>query len=126
MIDVNIDDYAVMDFLDGLEDLSKNLPLEEIGRLLVESVRENFNQEGRPSWEPRMEPTGGWPLLRKTGDLYNSITFQISGDDVTVDHGTAYGDYLDQGTSRMVARPFLVIQDEDADRIEQIFAQHFS
>ncbi len=102
-------------------------PLEQIGELLVGSVLANFDSEGRPdAWEPRVDPEGTWPILNKTGALKGSISASYGDMEVTVDHGTDYGDYLDQGTSRMTARPFLLIQDEDQEAINEIIAQWLS
>lgn len=123
MIDIDISDYTAI--LDSIHDQGQELPMDAIGQLLVESVHQNFDQEGRPTaWEPRQDDNP-WPILRKTGDLYHSIHYSIVGDTVYVDEGVGYGTYHDQGTSRLPARPFLLVQDEDEQAIMDIIAQSF-
>jgi phage gpG-like protein len=124
MLNIHVIDTA-SEALQDLLEKSENLPMSEIAELLLESVRENFAQEGRPSpWAARVEPTGSWPLLNKSGSLLGGIESNVTGDQVEITHDTAYGDYLDQGTSRMVARPFMLVQDEDIDAIEEILFDH--
>lgn len=124
MIDLNISDYTAI--LQDIRDEGQALPMDEIGNLLVESVHENFNAEGRPdSWEPRRDDNP-WPILRRTGALYNSISYSVFGDTVTVDENVGYGTFHDQGTSRLPARPFLLIQPEDEQAIMDLIARSFT
>lgn len=128
MIDLNIDAHDAQELIDDLiakgEDLGPALV--DIGELLVDSVHDNFQAGGRPDpWAERVEPTGDWPLLMKTGNLYNSIHADIGEDTVQVTSDVEYADFLDQGTSKMVARPFFLVAEEDVDKIENILIQHF-
>ena len=116
----------------------QSLPLAKIAEIMVDGVMRNFQEEGREyvkegmvtggPWEPRKEPTGDWPLLNKTGDLMNSIWTQEyqSGSDAVVymDAGETYGNYLNQGTTKMVARPFLVLSEEEWTEIENVIDEH--
>lgn len=43
-----------------------------------------------------------------TGNLRNSITHQVDTDIVYIGTNVEYGKYVELGTSRMTARPFLV------------------
>lgn len=127
MININIDDFEVQELFHHLEYQAEHLDdaMNEIGQLMVDSVRANFEAGGRPeAWEPRLVDVP-WPILRKTGNLYNSIHYSVYGDNVDIDDDTEYGRYHDQGTSRLPARPFLLIQDEDEQRIMDLIAQHF-
>lgn len=126
MLHIDVIDQATPAVMQKAFRNASSLPMDEIGRYLVDSVRQNFELEGRPvPWAPRKEPTGSWPLLDKTGRLKLSIDYMVlSGTEVRVDHNTDYGDYLDEGTSRMVARPFLMLQDEDLPEIENMMLQH--
>jgi phage gpG-like protein len=116
--------------MEELIEAGENLPVDEIAQLLIDSVHENFLQEGRPGpWAPRVESPydDGHPILRDTGDLYNSIqAMEVSQEEIIIDSDLDYAGYNDQGTSRAPARPFLVIQDSDADEIEDLLAQHFN
>jgi phage gpG-like protein len=126
MISINVQDHVSA----SLQNMAHNLhtlPMAEIARIMVASVHQNFLDEGRPtSWEPRAEPTGSWPILRKSRDLYNSIEAFISGNDITVDHNTSYGDFHETGTWKMPARPFLIIVDEDIAEIDRVIEEHMS
>ena len=127
MIHVDIDTNSVLNGIDSIMDDGRNLPLSEIAELLLASVQRNFDEEGRPDrWEPRVEPTGSWPLLNKTGNLISSLGTDINGDTVSVTNSAPYAGYLNEGTGKMVERPFMMIQEEDMDAIEELLARHFS
>lgn len=104
---------------DQLETTADQLPMDEIARILVASVHENFAQEGRPPWVPRQD-NNPWPILHKTGALEDNIFAQIMGDEVRVEAGEPYGKWHDEGTARLPARPFLEAQDEDVDEIVRL------
>ena len=86
-------------------------------RLLGEAVAEGgtaaitaeFAQEADPAgnpWARRKPPTGSWPILRKTGRMYGSVTARPlpSAAEFTVD---TPAEFHQGGTRRMVARPLL-------------------
>jgi len=124
MIEFEINDSQVFQMLSGLFEHAEHLPMHDIADILVASVHENFEQQGRPEpWEPRLDDNP-WPILHHTGALESSIHALVTGDSVEVTHDTDYGDYLNEGTSRMPAREFLLIQDEDIDAIEDLILNH--
>lgn len=129
MINIEINDHAVLEFFHELSEKSEDLPLDEIGRVLVDSIHENFRMGGRPDvWEPRKKDYD-WPLLMKSRDLYNSINYDVNqgGDnsEVNVSYGEEYGKFHDEGTVNLPERQFMCIQPEDVDKINDILAQHF-
>jgi len=127
MINTSIDVVDVLNGIDRIADDGRNLPMDEIAELLLASVQRNFDEEGRPDrWDPRVEPTGSWPLLNKTGNLIASLGTDINGDIVSVTNSASYAGYLNEGTEKMVARPFMMIQESDMDAIEELLARHFS
>lgn len=94
--------------------------LELLGPKLVSLVRERIERtKTEPSgrkWAPwasstararRREGTAGSGLLFRTGQLSASIHYIISGPKVAVRTNLPYAKYLQNGTSRMPARPFL-------------------
>ena len=106
------------------------LPTGAIAKLILQSIEQNFDEEGRPTpWAPRVDPGDGHPLLKDTGALFHSLFYNIDrgSDDIVIDFesGMPYAGYLDQGTEKMVARPFFLVQDEDINEIEEILAKHF-
>lgn len=100
-----IDSKEVNILFNNLIDRSEDIPLDDIGRMMVSSVKANFRADGRPdkwpdrsdstrSWNTRLSPQyaafgairdqqgkfkrnlkGDWPLLRKTGRMYASIDY---------------------------------------------------
>jgi len=56
-------------------------------------------------------------LLFRTGFLYQSIQASVQGTQVTVFSDAPYAKHLQQGTTRMPARPFLGISQGDQDAI---------
>ena len=106
------------------EDLSPVLG--QIGELMVDSVHENFDWQGRPElWEPRQDDNY-WPILMHTGNLLHSIHYEVEGGfSVSVGSDVPYAGFHQQGTSKMPARPFLLIQDQDTNEIENLLVQHF-
>ncbi len=51
--------------------------------------------------------TAGRGLLYKTGTLFNSITYKITQATLTIISTAPYAKYLQLGTTRMPARPFM-------------------
>jgi phage gpG-like protein len=129
MINLSVDASDAQALIDDLINKGEDLgpALVDIGELLVDSVHDNFHAQGRPEpWAERVNPEGDWPILMRTGNLYNSIHADIGDDTVTVGSDVDYADFLNEGTSKMVSRPFFLIQEpEDLDKIENILIQHF-
>lgn len=62
----------------------------------------------RARWAPRKAPTGGWPLLEKTGSMRRTRRLEIGVSRVIMSYrGPA--DYHQRGTPRMVARRLLPV-----------------
>jgi phage gpG-like protein len=125
MIQFDVNDTALQEWFHDYGERDIGPALEEIGAMLVDSVKETIDSEGHGDWEPAAYDYGH-PLLKDTNSLYNSIRYQISGDEITVSHGVDYGDYQNEGTSRIPARPFLVMQQQDLAMAEEIIANLFS
>lgn len=104
--------------------------LHVIGRDEVQATRERIitsktapdGQRWRP-WSQatlrarQADGTAGRGLLYRTGQLANSIQYRVSPKTVTVYSNLPYAQYLQQGTMRMPARPFI---GWSIDRIRQI------
>lgn len=117
-----------------------------IKTVLIPSIRENFTTGGRPDqWEPLAESTvekrqrtgTGTTTLIETGRLMEGAT-QFSrwdvgtseahisnwNQDIALKAAVHQGGAVATGRTRSAdipARPFLLIQTEDADKIEEIF-----
>ncbi len=71
-----------------------------------------FNQQRDPygkAWKSRQEPTGGWPILDKTGAGVESITSRPTATGIKIRVGKDYMGFHLTGTSRMVSRKFLPV-----------------
>lgn len=109
-------------------------PLEKSVRtVIIPSIRNNFAAEGRPGWAPLAPATvlsrgASGPILNRTGRLLKVATqlniWTYTRDSATItgiDSRVKYGKYHQAGTAKMPSRPFILLQDEDEEAIEQIF-----
>lgn len=106
--------------------------LEEVGQMLLESTRERIitsktDPEGR-AWKPWARSTAlarskdgsaARGLLYKSGNLLDSLEVRIVGDmKVSVATQVPYAQFLQNGTNRMPARPFLGASKQDEQNIK--------
>lgn len=107
-----------------------------VREVVIPSIRNNFAAEGRPGWAPLAPSTvlsrqgASGPILNRTGRLlkvatqFNIWTYTKDSAQITgIDSRVKYGKYHQGGTRKMPARPFIVLQDEDEEQIERIFAE---
>jgi phage virion morphogenesis protein len=124
-------------------------PLEAIGVYMLGSVEKNFQQQGRPDrWSPLNPRTiagrrkgkgkGGPKILIDRARLKNSMNHKVHigspSSNVEVGTNVIYGPRhhfgyegagkKGRGQSNTPARPFLLIQEEDSQKIEDIFKRH--
>lgn len=120
-------------------------PLEmSVRQVVIPSIRKNFAAEGRPAWRPlalatvvdraklqslgKIKTGASGPILDRTGKLKKVATqlniWSYTRESATItgiDSRVKYATYHQTGTRKMPARPFILLQDEDEERIEQIF-----
>lgn len=103
--------------------------LERVAQLLARQEEEVFSTSGAAigtSWAPAVDP-GGDRLLVLTGALMSSVTSpsaaEIDGDRLAFGTDVPYGQYLQAGTSKMVARPFLGVTPQTAQLVDELLAQ---
>jgi phage virion morphogenesis protein len=123
-------------------------PLEAIGVYMLGSVEKNFQQQGRPErWSPLSPRTlagrrkgrgkGGPKILIDMARLKNSMNHKVRIGEpssyVEVGTNVIYGprhhfgykgEKKGRGQAKTPARPFLLIQEEDNQKIEEIFNRH--
>lgn len=137
----------------GLDIRSFRDPLSRsVKRVLIPSIRKNFEAQGRPAWEPLSEVTvklrgASGPILNRSGRLKRKATqFNIwtitreaaSLQSLPADvwygavhqagHGGftgSLGSVVGSGAARVriPARPFVMFQNEDGNAVREVFAQ---
>ena len=75
---------------------------------VVRKVKESLSQAGPTRTSPQTPASKpGQPPHRRTGTLARSITHEVSKDSARVGTNLKYGKFLETGTSKMAARPYL-------------------
>lgn len=128
----------------GLDIRSFREPLKRsIQQVLAPSFRKNFDVGGRPRWQPLSSETieirqrlnkRGKGILIRTGTL-RRVASQLNIWTITTTsavikdlpsriwYGTLQQAGTRSGTANIPARPFIVLQPEDYDGIEKVFAK---
>lgn len=77
-------------------------------------------------WAPRVQPTGSWPLLKKTGKMFGSTKFKagMRTFDFSARIGVKYGGFHQRGTSKMVQRRWLGLGSDFDDKAMPIVKKH--
>ena len=57
------------------------------------------------------------PTLYRTGQLYRSIEVNVENGKIVITVGSQIGEYLQYGTKRMPARPFITLTPQDVKEI---------
>jgi phage gpG-like protein len=95
--------------------------MDKVSTMMLDSVRLNFVQGGRPqTWLP-LKKTGEASYLFQSGALLQSIQRSFASNFAEVGTDVFYGKFLQFGTRKMVARPFMLFQDEDVSSITALF-----
>jgi phage gpG-like protein len=94
--------------------------LEEVGAtfagIAIDRIENKKADADGKKWAPwakstrkarQKEGSAGSGLLLRTGALRDSIRYEVQGQKVSVKTDLSYAQYLQNGTSRMPARPFL-------------------
>jgi phage virion morphogenesis protein len=149
MIDISaeLEDRELINALSRLRRKISNMrpAMAEIAETLRSSVEENFARESsRGPLVASKAKAGAWAALapstlksraRKgktgkklqvTGQLLASIQTKSSDVEALVGTNKKYARFLNDGTKKMPARPFMVIQQADLREIEQTINEYFS
>jgi len=108
---------------------AKEQALNMAGASLLADVQQSFVQSGFGEWaERKTQMRRGvridtWKLLWKTGTLFRSMTMNADVNDSSIEVGTnvAYAVFLNDGTRKMVARPFLFVDDNRIEHATSAF-----
>lgn len=143
MISIKIDSAAVERQLAELARRGRDLNpvMRKIAGSMLDSVEENFEQQGRPKWKKlapqtieRRRKKGHWPgkILQATGQLAASVNARSTANSAIVGTNKEYaalhqfgGRTTIGGRSIFVpARPFLTIPDTDIEDISKMIADY--
>jgi phage virion morphogenesis protein len=116
----------VIGVLDSLENAQWDALLRIIGATVEEQTINHFQQQYGPDgpWAPRKDKSP-WPILIQTGRLRSSIFNTITGaTQVSVGTNVFYGRFHQEGTARMVARPFLGLTDADRQELIDVITNY--
>ena len=115
-VDIDVDDAKVRERLRMMEVRSKNfVPVFERAKTELErSNRENFLSNGLPvgGWRPR-KAVYGWPIMRRTGRLFNSLANMAGPENVVTPMSAQFGTNVEYakfhqyGTEKMAKRQIL-------------------
>jgi phage gpG-like protein len=117
--------------LNRLASLNMSPWMAKVGQQAQQSVQHRIQQSKQDpdnaAWSPWMPRTEKYRtkkgnaaqgLLWDDGTLLNSIKFHSAPDGVSVSSEVPYAGYLQDGTERMAARPFMGWSDEDIAGVE--------
>jgi phage virion morphogenesis protein len=144
-IEIKVDDKKIQQVLKNLISKTESLrPLmKNIAGIMMDSVEENFEKEGRPDkWEKLSLVTiklrskkGYWPgrILQRQGDLATSITSKYDDSFAVVGTNKVYAEIHqfggDAGRNKKVeipARPYLKLAEEDIKQILEATKNYLS
>ena len=109
--------------------------MQSIAQMMLESVRQNFESEGRPvKWKPWKDATRkararrgtvGGKILRDRGDLARSVVSKYSAHEAVVGSSLPYALTHDQGDADrgIPQREFMLFQKEDIIEAEAILTR---
>jgi len=140
-IEIIIDDKEIKQLLQKLAEKTENLrPLmKNIAGIMMDSIEENFQNEGRPKWEKLSPVTiklrkkkGYYPgkILQMRGDLADSITSKYDDNSAIVGTNKIYaaihqfgGDAGRNKKVKIPARPYLNLADKNLEEIKTMLNQ---
>lgn len=113
--------------------------LEEVGKSLQSSTRQRIrdtkvspNGAAFAPWSfataraRERDGTAGGGILYRSGRLHDAIQYQVNDRQVTVgvDSTAPYAKFLQSGTPRMPARPFIGFSEQDLMMIRRVLKAH--
>lgn len=100
----------------------------KLDKIVENHNRSSWSEQKDPvsgsKWTPRKQPTGSWPLLKKTGKMFGSTKFKSGKDPLSFIAKTVdYGKFHQQGTSKMPQRRWLGIGSKVLNEMGQVMAK---
>ena len=140
-LDIKIDKGDIKDALGNLAKKAKESRdlMKEIGDIIVEDIKHRIvklkkDPDDKP-WSPWSKATkkarqkkgnAALGLLFDSGELNDSITSKVtSKNNVQVGTNSPYAGFLNDGTNKMPARPFIGISKRAQKGIDEVLKLHF-
>lgn len=136
MIQAEIDDREARELLNELKRRMGDIRpvLEAVGQIMQSGTQQRFIDQQAPDGTPwaalspvtiarrRARGNGGVQILRDTGRLMNSISYQVQGESVTVFTNVEYAGTHQQGdpARHIPERPFFGYNSADNDAVLQV------
>ena len=142
---ITIDDQHIINSLRSLQELTGNIApiLDEIGSLMQDKILLNFREQHDPEGNDWLELSDatlaqrrkngrGAEILRDTGILNNSITYNVSGHAVEIGSDEVYANMMHYGGTKtdfpwlwgdIPARPFVGASDADIAEINALLVR---
>jgi len=100
----------------------------KLNKIVEDYNRSMWPQEKDPvsltPWAPRRQPTGTWPILRKTGKMQDSARFKTTSKPmIFVVNSVDYGIFHMTGTSKMPQRRWLGIGGRILDPMAKVIGE---
>ncbi len=101
----------------------------ELTKIVQEYNKESWADANDPvtgtPWAPRKQPTGAWPLLKKTGKMFGTTKISSGKDPFSFKARTTdYGKFHQYGTSKMPQRRWLGIGGKLTPRLSAVIAKN--
>lgn len=143
-IEIKVDNAEILKVLKRLSEKTQNLRpiMRNIAGIMMDSVEENFAQQGRPKWKDLADVTkkqrkkeGKWPgmiLQKSQGGLADSISSEYGDDYAVVGTNKKYaaihqfGGPAGRGKKvNIPARPYLALSDDAVEEIKEEIKSYF-
>ncbi|MEW5821690.1 MAG: phage virion morphogenesis protein [Cyanobacteriota bacterium] len=143
-IEIKVDNAEILKALKRLSEKTQNLRpvMKNIAGIMMDSVEENFAQQGRPKWKDLAEVTkkqrrkeGKWPgmiLQKSQGGLVDSISSDYGDDYAIVGTNKKYAAIHQFGGPagkkkkvNIPARPYLSLGDDAVKEIKSEIIRYF-
>ena len=102
----------------------------ELNQIVEQHNKESWSAQKDPvtgsPWAPRKQPTGSWPLLKKSGKMLGSTKFKAPSAPMLfkAKTGVDYGKFHQEGTSKMPQRRWLGLGSQATSKMAKVISKH--
>ncbi|NEO43195.1 MAG: phage virion morphogenesis protein [Moorea sp. SIO4A3] len=125
-VDIDLTQWQKVVAKMGNQDLSK--PMKKVATYLEAQTKLNFIKERDPVTGKKWEPLSPFTVVNKrsgkmlveTGVLINSFSTWSDQESATIFNPTFYAGFLQAGTRKMPARPYLGLSEQNSNDVTQV------